>query len=246
MTIVWPGDPEGVAGGPVVPISLFGGWSKAGVGRGQESRPGAPAMSRSREPAKNHYRIIARGLYGGAVAIQVIVLNGGSSAGKSGIARCLQSVLPDPWLSLGIDKLIEAMPTLSPTAATGIEVAADGEVIIAPEFWTLEAAWMTGLAAMARAGARIILDEVLLGGAAGQQRWNAALAGLSVLWVGVRCDQAIATAREVARGDRIAGMAASQAQRVHQGVGYDLEVDSSHTEALECAQIIAAHVLKSD
>jgi chloramphenicol 3-O-phosphotransferase len=26
---------------------------------------------------------------------QVIVLNGGSSSGKSGIARCLQAILPD-------------------------------------------------------------------------------------------------------------------------------------------------------
>jgi chloramphenicol 3-O phosphotransferase len=184
-------------------------------------------------------------LYCGAVTIQVIVLNGGSSAGKSGIARCLQSVMPDPWLSLGIDKLIEALPTLSPTAATGIEVAPDGEVIVEPEFRALEAAWMTGVAAMARAGAPIILDEVLLGGAAGQHRWNAALTGLSVLWVGVRCDSAIATAREVARGDRIAGMAAVQARQVHEGVVYDLEVDTSHTEALECARIIAADVLES-
>jgi chloramphenicol 3-O phosphotransferase len=194
----------------------------------------------------NRYRAIVAGLYCGAVTIQVIVLNGGSSAGKSGIARCLQSVMPNPWLALGIDKLIEALPTLSPTAATGIEVASDGEVIVEPEFRALEAAWMTGLAAMAQAGARIILDEVLLGGAAGQQRWNAALTGLSVFWVGVRCDRAIATAREVARGDRIAGMAAAQVQRVHQGVVYDLEVDTSHTEALDCARIIAVSVLEAD
>ncbi len=37
--------------------------------------------------------------YCGAVTTQVIVLNGGSSSGKSGIARCLQAVLPDPWLA---------------------------------------------------------------------------------------------------------------------------------------------------
>ncbi|MGW1926913.1 phosphotransferase-like protein, partial [Streptomyces massasporeus] len=30
---------------------------------------------------------------------QMIILNGGSSAGKSGIVRCLQAVLPDPWLA---------------------------------------------------------------------------------------------------------------------------------------------------
>ncbi len=32
---------------------------------------------------------------------QLIVLNGGPSSGKSGIARCLQAILPDPWLTLG-------------------------------------------------------------------------------------------------------------------------------------------------
>jgi chloramphenicol 3-O phosphotransferase len=42
------------------------------------------------------------------VRIQVIVLNGGSSSGKSGIARCLQAVLPDPWLVFGVDTLIAA------------------------------------------------------------------------------------------------------------------------------------------
>ncbi len=80
----------------------------------------------------------------------VILLNGGSSSGKSGIARCLQAILPDPWL---------------------------------------------------------------------------AMAG-----------------RELARGDRVRGMATSQAEVVHRGVVYDLEVDTTHTEALACAEIIAARV----
>lgn len=35
------------------------------------------------------------------------------------------------------------------------------------------------------------------------------------------------------------GMAASQAEIVHQGVVYDLEVDTSHTESLDCARTIA-------
>jgi chloramphenicol 3-O phosphotransferase len=37
-------------------------------------------------------------------------------------------------------------------------------------------------------------------------------------------------------------MAAAQADVVHQGVVYDLEVDTTHTESLECARLIAAHV----
>ena len=173
---------------------------------------------------------------------QVIVLNGGSSSGKSGIARCLQAVLPDPWLTLGVDTLIEAMPVSMQTSAAGIEFAPDGAIIVGPEFRTLEAAWMEGIAAMARAGARIILDEAFLGGAASQQRWLNALGSVQVLWVGVRCDGAVAAGREIARGDRIAGMAASQAEIVHHGVVYDLHVDTTHTEALDCARAIAAQV----
>ena len=168
------------------------------------------------------------------------MLNGGSSSGKSGIARCLQAVLPDPWLAFGVDTLIQAMPVAS--RLSGIEFAPDGAVIVRPEFRALEAAWIEGVAAMARAGARIIHDEAFLGGAASQQRWLTALGALHVLWVGVRCDGAVATAREIARGDRITGMAASQAELVHHGVRYDLQVDTTHTEALDCARAIAARV----
>ena len=37
---------------------------------------------------------------------RVIILNGGSSAGKTTLARALQSALPGPWLLLGIDLFI--------------------------------------------------------------------------------------------------------------------------------------------
>lgn len=172
----------------------------------------------------------------------MIVLNGGSSSGKSGIARCLQAVLPEPWLALGVDTFIAAMPASMEGDGAGIEFAPDGGVSVGPEFRALEDAWIEGIAAMVRAGARVILDEVFLGGAASQQRWEKALAGLPVLWVGVRCDGAVAAGRETARGDRVAGMAESQAELVHQGVSYDLEVDTTRTEAIECARTIAAHV----
>ncbi|MET8036458.1 chloramphenicol phosphotransferase CPT [Streptomyces sp. NPDC005345] len=173
----------------------------------------------------------------------VIVLNGGSSSGKSGIARCLQAVLPDPWLALGTDTLVDAMPAAMRASDTGIEFAPDGEVIVGPEFRTLEAAWIEGIAAMARAGARIIVDEVFLGGPASQRRWHDALHDLPVLWVGVHCDATVAAGRELARGDRPIGMAASQATAVHRGVTYDLEIDTTHTESIECARMIAARVV---
>ncbi len=174
---------------------------------------------------------------------QVIVLNGGSSSGKSGIARCLQAILPEPWLSLSVDDLIDAMPPSLMDSGTGVTFGPQGEVEVGDAFRQVEAAWMTGLAAMARAGARIVIDDVFLGGAASQERLRSHLDGLDVLWVGVRCDPAIAAAREVARGDRVGGMAALQADVVHEGVVYDLEVDTSHTAALDCARAIAARVV---
>jgi chloramphenicol 3-O phosphotransferase len=196
----------------------------------------------------------------------MIILNGGSSSGKSGIVRCLQAELPDQWLAFGADSLIDAMPARMQTSEGGIEISADGEVGIGADFRALEQAWAQGVVAMARAGARIIIDDIFLGGAASQQRWQnildghdshdshdshdgvdgsdalGALGALDVLWVGVRCDSAVAAGREIARGDRVRGMAAAQADLVHKGVHYDLEVDTTHTESLTCARTIAAHI----
>ncbi|MGY1856046.1 chloramphenicol phosphotransferase CPT [Modestobacter sp. SYSU DS0290] len=173
---------------------------------------------------------------------QVIVLNGGSSSGKSGIARCLQVVLPDPWLRLGVDDLVDRLPPALLDGSDGIAFGQGGEVAVGAAFRDLEDAWLAGVAAMARAGARVIIDDVFLGGAASQERIRAHLSGLAVLWVGVRCDPVVAAGREVARGDRVTGMAAAQADVVHRGVRYDVEVDTTRTEALDCARAIAARV----
>ncbi|HET9109447.1 MAG TPA: chloramphenicol phosphotransferase CPT [Ktedonobacterales bacterium] len=171
--------------------------------------------------------------------VQVILLNGGSSSGKTTIALSLQEILPDAWLRLSIDTLVDAMPRRLLTSESGLEFGADGSVRPGNEFRLLELAWMHGIAAMARAGAHVIVDDVFVSGVAARDRWQTALADLSVLWVGVRCDPATAAAREHARGDRITGMAQLQAQTVHAGIVYDLEVDTSAMLALECAQRIA-------
>ncbi|GAA4894486.1 hypothetical protein GCM10023223_04810 [Stackebrandtia albiflava] len=168
----------------------------------------------------------------------MIVLNGGSSSGKTGIARCLQTILPHPWLAFGIDDLVSALPA----TGGGIDFDADGGVTVHTAFRELERAWMAGIAATAGAGARVVVDDVFLSGVESQRRWRTALSGLSVLWVGVRCSAEVAADREVARGDRAVGMALRQAESVHTGVGYDLEVDTTHTEAMGCARIIAGFI----
>lgn len=173
---------------------------------------------------------------------QVIVLNGGSSSGKSSIVRALQALLPESWLAFSIDDFVEALPAKMLTADSGIQFGSDGAVTIGADFRTLEAAWMAGIAATARAGAHVVIDDVFLGNAASQQRWEQVLGDLHVLWVGVRCDSDVAAQREQQRGNRTSGMAAKQADLVHQGVRYDLDIDTTETSPADCARTIAERI----
>ncbi|WP_282692161.1 chloramphenicol phosphotransferase CPT [Streptomyces sp. CC208A] len=176
------------------------------------------------------------------MSTDVIVLNGGSSAGKSGIVRCLKAILPQPWINMGVDDLIDRLPPALLDSGSGVSVGQGGEVVLGDDWRAVETARTKGVAAMARAGAHVIIDDVFLDGRAGQERLRGHLEGLNVLWVGVRCAPEAAAAREIARGDRAPGMAALQAETVHKGVTYDVEVDTTHTESLDCARVIAAHV----
>ncbi|MFZ0248585.1 MAG: AAA family ATPase [Acidimicrobiales bacterium] len=172
----------------------------------------------------------------------VIVLNGTSSSGKSTLAASLQERLDGTWLTLGIDDLIRALSHGPRDTGAGgtLEITSDGSVVVDDGFRAAELAWYEGLAAIARAGQGVIVDDVFLGGGASQARLQAAFEGLAVIWVGVRCETAVAEAREVRRSDRTIGMVRDQAERVHQGVRYDTVVDTSRATADECAAAVVA------
>lgn len=179
------------------------------------------------------------------VLIAAIVLNGASSSGKSSIALELQRLLPRPFLALGVDTLVAALPPAASADPSGIILGADGVVVVGHRFRQLEHGWYQGLAAIARDDVGILIDEVFLSGGESQDRLRSALGDLPVVWVGVHCDPAVASAREKARPDRTQGMASSQAKTVHEGVQYDVEVDTTTNTALACARIIAAYVAHS-
>jgi chloramphenicol 3-O phosphotransferase len=174
------------------------------------------------------------------VAPTVIIVNGGSSSGKTSIVRQLQDMLMEPWLAVSVDDFVNCLPPRLQHDTDGFDVADDGQVQVGPVFMRLQSAWMTGIAATARAGASIIIDDVFLGAGASQARWRGVLADLPVAWIGVHCDAAVAEQREASRPDRHTGMAARQARPVHHDVAYDVEVDTTRTSARECAQAIAA------
>ena len=174
------------------------------------------------------------------MTIQVIVLNGASSSGKTSIARCLQANLMTPWLRLGIDDLIRAMPDEGIEDGSLLSISQAGQVEVGPGWRALETSWNIGVASIAVSGTGVIVDEVLLEGGASQERLRTAFGGLEVFWVGVKCDDEVARAREALRPDRVPGMAESQAAVLHEGVAYDLIVDTTNATSMSCASEILA------
>ena len=169
---------------------------------------------------------------------RVLFLNGGSSAGKTTLGRSLQSVLSDPWLLLGIDLLIRTLPPEMINDPEGLSVR-EGVITRGGLFMSLYAGYQMAVAAVARSGVNVLLDDLTLDGVDDQQRWNDALHGLDVIWVGVRCAPEIAAEREAGRGSRLPGTARHQAESVHEGVRYDFEVDTGVLDLGEEMRVIA-------
>ncbi len=191
-----------------------------------------PTVGRSVGPRVDGSRVVAP---------RVVVLNGGSSSGKSALSAVLADLLPGTWLRLSVDTLIDALPPSFDEVEGGLVLRPDGTVETGQEWRRVERAWMDGIAAVAREVA-VVVEDGFLSGPVAQQRWREALSGLEVLWVGVRCDPDVAEVREHGRGDRVVGMARAQALSVHEGIDYDLEVDTSASSLEECAALVAAHL----
>ena len=174
----------------------------------------------------------------------IILLNGSTSSGKTSIACALQAALPRPYLHVGIDTIFPMLPpSLCETpAGYRFEREPDGAmpILLGEGFLSVARAWRRMIRAGVDAGQRFIVDDVWLT-PADRPDWEAVLAGLDVVVVGVRCDLAELQRRELARGDRGIGQALSQQKTVHSFGPYDLEVDTTATAAADCAAAIVAH-----
>ncbi|QES46808.1 chloramphenicol phosphotransferase [Streptomyces venezuelae] len=156
----------------------------------------------------------------------IIFLNGTSSSGKSSIARELLRVLDEVWFHLPVDAFhaMRARRDLPPA-----EVAA-----------VLRRTWQgyhRAVAGMAAAGNHLVVDHVL------SEPWRLRdcvelFDPEETVLVGVHCARAELERRERARGDRPAGLAAGQIERVHAHGVYDLECDTTDRSAADCARRI--------
>lgn len=166
---------------------------------------------------------------------EVIFLNGPSSSGKTSLARALQSRAGIPLLHASLDTFTDMYRW---------EAISDPE-----ERKACHANGVSNFHAVLRllaAGPHAIVIDHVLERPAWREAAQAALSGRHVHFVAVRCPLDVLIAREKARPDRHPGMAAWQFDRVHQGMHYDVEVDTSVETPESGADRILAFIRQSD
>jgi chloramphenicol 3-O phosphotransferase len=164
---------------------------------------------------------------------RVILLNGASSAGKSTLAKALQSALDEPFLHVSSDQFVAAGMLPGRGGAGG---PFDWWGQVRPRFF---AGFHRCLPALAGAGNDLIVDHVIE-----FRSWRAdlvrLLAGLDTFLVGVHCDPAEIDRRERARGDRRTGEGRTHVtvDRIHHFGPYDYEVDTTAGVPTELADAL--------
>ncbi|TGQ72695.1 MAG: chloramphenicol phosphotransferase [Mesorhizobium sp.] len=185
------------------------------------------------------------------MAGQIIILNGAPRSGKSSIVRAIQDSFDGPWMNLGVDSYEQITP---PRYRPGIGLRPGGE---RPDLEDLVrhfyAALYESIAAHTRLGLNVVVDvghhdaySKPLGILADCAR---RLAGLPVLFVGVRCPIEVVMERRAASEPGRGYVTASPGDPVPSPVRlwqeevllpglYDLEVDTSLLTPGGCADAI--------
>jgi chloramphenicol 3-O phosphotransferase len=190
--------------------------------------------------------------------VQIIYLNGPSSSGKTTLAKALQHTFEEPFLHVGIDKIIGWMPEkvnnwTGGEAPIGYSwkksVDASGhpiqELQAGPYAKKIDKTFQEVVLALAKMGHRIVIDDVSF---RKQQldEWKKTLKDFQVLWVGVHAPLPILEQREKDRGNRILGSARGQFHKVHIDAAYDLEIDTHQSSTSENVEKIKslAHLIE--
>ncbi|MEZ5925622.1 MAG: chloramphenicol phosphotransferase [Hyphomicrobiaceae bacterium] len=180
-----------------------------------------------------------------AAKSRIVLLNGVGSAGKSSIAKALQTMTRSPFLHVAMDVFLEMLPEAYQNHPESFRYEArleDGKPSIAIHHGPIGGRLMAGLraavAGLATEGNNLIVDDVIFGDDGSVADYRIRLAGHDLMLVGVHAPLAVLDAREKARGDRQIGLARWQFPRVHSGLTYDLEVDTARNSPETCARRI--------
>ena len=179
--------------------------------------------------------------------VRVIILNGVGSVGKSSTARALQSIASAsaPVLHVAGDAFLAMLPATMIGHPDGIMVergAEPGDPLIAITLGAAVDKALRGMraavAALAGQGNDLIVDDMMLR-ATDQEDYRERLAEFELYFIGLFAPLAVLEEREKSRKDRLIGLARWQYDRVHQGIDYDLKIDTSNASPLACARKIA-------
>jgi chloramphenicol 3-O phosphotransferase len=185
----------------------------------------------------------------------IIYLNGPSSSGKSTLAKALQEAFSEPFLHVGIDKIIGWMPEKinawaggeAPLGYSWKEGADVSGVLIqelqeGPFALKIGKTFQAVVLTLAKMGHNIVIDDVSF--SPGQvDAWKELLKDFPVLWVGVNAPLSVLEEREKGRGNRIIGSARGQFHTVHKGAVYDLEIDTHRLSFSEMIEQIRSRLV---
>jgi chloramphenicol 3-O phosphotransferase len=172
--------------------------------------------------------------------IQIIYLNGPSSSGKTTLAKALQQAFAQPFLHVGIDKIIDWMPEkvnnwTGGTSSIGYSWKEDKdhlglsiqELQVGAFAKKIGKTFQEVILTLAREGYYLIIDDVSFGKDQ-VDSWRELLKEFSVLWVGIKSPLPVLEQREKERQNRMVGSARGQFYKVHKDISYDLEIDTHH------------------
>lgn len=168
----------------------------------------------------------------------IIYINGASSAGKSTLARWVQSHHEGPLFYYSIDCLLETMPA---DELARLRQSSKTQRIKWDNLW---AAYFRSAAALADSGLDVILDCPLYDVRA--RLFNEHISPLRPLTVLLNCPVEELQRREVARGDRWVGLASYQAPRVITSIDHDLTFDSSSTDVDVMGRAILSRLVSAN
>ncbi|MGV1835097.1 chloramphenicol phosphotransferase CPT family protein [Rhizobium rhizogenes] len=185
---------------------------------------------------------------------QIIILNGAPRSGKSSIVEAIQAGFDGPWMNLGVDTYVRHATPQRYWPGIGLRPGGerpDLEALV-PRFY---AALYASIAAHSRLGLNVVAEfghhDAYSRPLGILQDCARQLAGLPVLFIGVRCPIETIMQRRLAEGPErrgtYVGVAAGEPipapvlawqQDVHRPGIYDLEVDTSIKSAEACAEEI--------
>jgi chloramphenicol 3-O phosphotransferase len=183
----------------------------------------------------------------------IIFLNGVATSGKTSIIHELQKQASYPIMKLGVDNFIDMMPPdyygWGEKAKEGIQFVREEDEngpitrVYNGDFGRTVLHTISGVVAkMSSQELNIAVDEVLFHDYYLKEYTNA-FKGQKAYCIGIHCALAELIRRENKRGGFSVGLGRDQISKVHGPTRhYDLEIDTTHTSAADCAHQILTYV----